>query len=195
MQFVQDLPALHPWWVDVGFEFAHKKWQYQHNKTTQFTRFLTSWAALDNYKKLRKRLFIKYSLKQQKSKNLFPSSQIPKTQILNSLFPLTFPATKQGKKKKKKKPYKFSKISRSPQIYYPTPSFRWLELQQRNVSNIPDLQLHTKIKLKNKTWSTASLVKQGHSEWLPTCLQECLSGVSKKHSCTVQMEIFFTGLG
>ena len=98
MQFVQDLPALHPWWVDVGFEFAHKKWQCQHNKTTQFTRFLTSWAALDNYKKLRKRLFIKYSLKQQKSKNLFPSSQIPKTQILNSLFPLTFPATKQKNK-------------------------------------------------------------------------------------------------
>ena len=97
MQFVQGLLALHPWWVDVRFEFAHKKWQ------CQFTRFLISWAALDNYKKIRKRLFIKQSLKQQKSKNLFPSSQIPNTQILNSLFPLTFRATKQKNKKIKYK--------------------------------------------------------------------------------------------
>ena len=100
LQFVQGLLALHPWWVDVRFEFAHKKWQ------CQFTRFLISWAALDNYKKIRKRLFIKQSLKQQKSKNLFPNSHIPKTQILNSLFPPTFPATKQKKK--------FPKISRTP---------------------------------------------------------------------------------
>ena len=68
--------------------------------------------------KLRTRLFIKQSLtQQQKSKTLFP-----KTQILNSLFPLTFPATKQ--KKKKKNSPRFQEPPRSttepnPQIQTP----------------------------------------------------------------------------